>query len=136
MVQRRGRSVVVAVSVVVGLLVGCQMMARGPSDEEQIRSVIDKFINAGNDGKIDTMMSCFAEDFLRDDGVDKEEVRSLFEEGIASGIEFDASDVEINIAADGKSAKAEGVQIDYTPYFATLEKRAGKWLIVGGGEEY
>ena len=136
MLHRPRFSVVLGLALVVGILAGCQMMARGPSDEEQIRALVNKFVDAGNNGDLDTAMSAFADDFMRDDGVDKEDVRFMFEDGIASGIEFGASDIEIDIAEDGKSAKVDGVEIDYTPYFATLEKRDGTWVIVGGGESY
>jgi len=129
-------SLVLTVAVVVGILAGCQMMVRGPSDEEQIEAVVNTFVNAGNAGDLETLMSVFADDFVRDDGVDKEDLRFVFDDAIASGIEFGASDLKIKIADDGKSAEVDGVEIDYTPYYATLEKRGGKWVIVGGGESY
>ena len=136
MLHRKGFSHLLGLAFIVGLLVGCQMMARGPSDEEQIRGIVNKFVNAGNKGDLDTLMSVFADDFMRDDGVDKEDLHAMFEEGIASGLEFGASDIKIKIAEDGKSAEVEGVEIDYTPYVANLEKRGGTWIIVGGGELY
>jgi|GEM_PF-1747271 len=136
MVRRTGRPLMLGLALVVGLLVGCQMLAPGPSDEEQIRSMIDTFVNAGNKGDVDAVMACFAEDFATEDGADKETIRFMLEDGIASGIEFGASDIEIDIAEDGTTAKVEGVEIDYTPYVATVAKRNGKWLIVGGEEQY
>ena len=136
MVRRAELPLVLGLALVVGLLAGCQMMARGPSNEEQIQSLIDTFVDAGNKGEIEAVMSCFAEDFETEDGADKETIRFMLEDGIASGIEFGASDMKINIAEDGKSAEVEGVEIDYTPYIATVEKRAGKWLIVSGEEQY
>jgi (p)ppGpp synthase/HD superfamily hydrolase len=113
-------SVILTLVLVVGILAGCQPVARG----------------AGNKGDLETMMSVFADDFVRDDGVDKEDLHAMFDEGIASGIEFGTSNLKIKVADDGKSAEAEGVEIDYIPYYATLEKRSGAWVIVGGGESY
>jgi len=136
MVYRRRFSLVLTAALVVGILAGCQTMARGPSDEEQIQAVVTTFVTAGNKGDLETMMSVFADDFVRDDGVDKEDLRFMFDDAIASGIEFGASNLKIKVADDGKSAEAEGVEIDYTPYYATLEKRGGKWVITGGGELY
>jgi hypothetical protein len=129
-------SVILTLVLVVGILAGCQPVARGPGDEEQIRAVVTTFVTAGNKGDLETMMSVFADDFVRDDGVDKEDLHAMFDEGIASGIEFGTSNLKIKVADDGKSAEAEGVEIDYIPYYATLEKRSGAWVIVGGGESY
>ena len=120
----------------VGLLAGCQMMAKGPSDEELIRTMISKFVEAGNKGNAEAVMAFFADDFAMDTGEDKEAVRAVLEEGIISGVEFDASDMKVTVAADGKTAKAEGVTVDYTPYVASLVKRAGEWLIISAGEQY
>jgi len=136
MIRRTGWLLMVGLALVASLLVGCQMLAGGPSDEEQIRTMIDTFVNAGNKGDIDAVMACFAEDFATEDGADKETIRFMLEDGIASGIEFGATDIKIDIAEDGKTAKVEGVEIDYTPYVATVAKRNGKWLIVGGEEQY
>ncbi len=136
MVRRSHVSLVLGLALVAGLLVGCQTVARGPGDEQQIRSMIDKFVNAGNKGDVETVMACFADDFATEDGADKETIRFMLEDGIASGIEFGARDIQIDIAEDGKTAKVKGVEIDYTPYVATVAKRNGKWLIVGGEEMY
>ncbi len=136
MVYRTRFSLVLTLALAAGILAGCQMMARGTSDEEQIRAVVTKFVTAGNKGDLDALMGVFADDFVRDDGVDKEDLRFVFDDAIASGIEFGASNLKIKVADDGKSAEVEGVEIDYTPYYATLQKRGGVWIITGGGELY
>ena len=134
MVRRKGLQVVVGLALVIGLLAGCQM-AQGPSDEDQIRSLIQQFVDAGNKGDVDTVMSAFADDFDMD-GIDKEGVQFMMEDAAASGVEFDNSEAEIKVAPDGKTATVEGVMVDYTPYSTKLEKREGKWLIVGAEEQY
>jgi len=136
MVHRKGLPLVLGLALVVSLLVGCQMMARGPSDEEQIRTLINKFVDAGNKGDVEAVMAAFADDFAMETGEDKEAVRSVLEEGVAAGVEFDATDVTIKVAPDGESAEVEGVTVDYTPYVTTLKKRGGEWLITSAGEQY
>jgi hypothetical protein len=118
------------------LMVGCQMMAQGPSDEEQIMALINKFTEAGNKGDLDTLMTAFADDFAMETGEDKEAVRAVLEEGLAAGVEFDAADAKVTVAPDGKTAKVEGVTVDYTPYATSLKKINGQWLITGAGEQY
>jgi hypothetical protein len=136
MVHRRELPLVLGLALVVGLLVGCQTMARGPSDEEQIRTLINKFVDAGNKGDVEAVMAAFADDFAMESGEDKEAVRAVLEEGVAAGVEFDAADVTIKVAPDGKTAQVEGVTVDYTPYTTTLKKRNGQWLITSAGEQY
>ena len=136
MVYRNTFSAVVAAALAVGLLVGCQMMPSGPSDEEQICQLANDFVKAGNEGNIDAAMAVFADDFEMETGEDKEAMQYLLEDGMASGIEFEASDLKVEIADDGKTGTVEGVSVDYTPYLATVVKRGGKWLIIKVEEAY
>ncbi len=135
MVYGRGLSLAVGLALIVGLLAGCQT-AQGPSDEGQIRGLVKMFVDAGNKGDVDTAVSILADDFMTEDGMDKEGMRFQLEDGIATGIEFEATDVKVTIAPDGKSAKISGVSVDYTPYVATVAKREGKWLVTSVEEEY
>jgi len=135
MVNKRGLSLALGLALVFGLLVGCQT-AQGPSDEEQIRGLVKIFVDAGNKGDVDAAMSIFSDDFMTEDGMDKEDMRFQLEDGAATGIEFEATDVKVKIAPDGKSAAVSGVMVDYTPYVATAVKRDGKWLVTGVEEEY
>ena len=127
MMYGKGLTLVLGLTVVAALLAGCAGMAQGPSDDEQIRALIDKFVQAGNKGQIDTVMSCFADDFMTDGGDDKASVRGQLEG--AGGAEFSAKTLKITIAKDGKTAEVDAVEIDYTPYIAGLTKRSGKWMI-------
>jgi len=136
MVCRNTFSAVMVATLVVGLLAGCQTMPSGPSDEEQIRQLTQDFVKAGNEGKIDAAMAVFAEDFEMETGEDKEAMHYLLEDAIASGVEFDATDIEVEMAPDGKTAEVEGVSVDYVPYVATVAKRDGKWLIIKVEESY
>ena len=134
MVYRKGLPLVLGLALIVGLLAGCQT-AQGPGDEAQVRSLMEQFVAAGNKGDVDAVMANFADDFDMD-GIDKEGVQFMMEDAAASGVEFDASEVEIKVAPDGKTATANGVMVDYTPYATKLEKRDGKWLVVGAEEQY
>jgi len=136
MVCRNTISAAMMAALAVGLLAGCQTMSSGPSDEEQIRQLVQDFVKAGNEGKIDAAMAVFAEDFEMETGEDKEALGYLLEDAIASGVEFDATDIEVEMSPDGKTAKVDGVTVDYIPYVATVAKRAGKWLIIKVGESY
>lgn len=136
MVDRGMLSAVMAATLVVGLLVGCQTISSGPSDEEQIRQLTQDFVKAGNEGKIDAAMAVFADDFEMETGEDKEAMRLLLDDAVASGIEFEASDLKVKMGQDGKTAQVEGVSVDYTPYVATVAKRDGKWLIIKVEESY
>jgi ketosteroid isomerase-like protein len=111
-------------------------MAQGPSDEEQIRGLVKLYVDAGNRGDVETAVSIMADDFMTEDGMDKEDMTFQLEDAIAAGTEFEATEVEIKIAPDGKNATVSGVSVDYTPYVATLEKRAGKWLVTSVAEDY
>jgi hypothetical protein len=136
MVHRRVFPAVVGIVLVAGLLAGCTMTAKGPSDEEQIMALINKFTEAGNKGDLETLMAAFADDFAMDTGEDKDAVRAVLEEGLAAGVEFDATDAKVTVAPDGNTAKVEGVTVDYTPYATNLKKMNGQWLITGAGEQY
>ena len=135
MVHSRGLSVVSGLALVVALLAGCQM-AQGPSDEAQIRDLVKIFVDAGNKGDVDAAVSILADDFMTEDGMDKEDMTFQLEDGIATGIEFEATEVEVKVAPDGKSGTVSGVMVDYTPYVATVVKRNGKWLVTGVEQEY
>ena len=135
MVHSRGLSVVSGLALVVALLAGCQM-AQGPSDEAQIRDLVKIFVDAGNKGDVDAAVSILADDFMTEDGMDKEDMTFQLEDGIATGIEFEATELEVKVAPDGKSGTVSGVMVDYTPYVATVVKRNGKWLVTGVEQEY
>jgi hypothetical protein len=127
--------VVSGLALVVALLAGCQM-AQGPSDEAQIRDLVKIFVDAGNKGDVDAAVSILADDFMTEDGMDKEDMTFQLEDGIATGIEFEATEVEVKVAPDGKTGTVSGVMVDYTPYVATVVKRNGKWLVTGVEQEY
>jgi len=133
--RRRGLPLVLGVALAIGLLAGCQM-AQGPSDEEQIRDLVKVFVDAGNKGDVEAAVSILADDFMTEDGMDKEDMTFQLEDAIATGIEFEAAEVEVKVAPDGKSGTVSGVMVDYTPYVATVVKRNGKWFVTGVEEDY
>jgi len=122
---------ILGVGMVLGLLAGCQMLARGPSDEEQIRALTNKFVQAGSNQDLESLMSCIAENFEGENGEDKEAIGEIFEYLFTINAQFDATDVVVNIAEDGKSAEVGEVDIMETPYALLLKKQGGTWLITG-----
>jgi ketosteroid isomerase-like protein len=117
--------------MILGLLVGCQTLARGPSDEEQIRALTNKFVGAGNTQDLESLMSCIAEDFEGDNGEDKEAMRDVFEYVLQMGAEFDAAGFVVDIAEDAKSAEVKDVKVMDTAYVILLTNEDETWLIRG-----
>ena len=122
---------ILGVGMILGLLVGCQMLARGPSDEEQIRALTNKFVQAGNNQDLDSFMSCFSEDFEGANDEDKKAIGDIFEYVFTMDAEFDATDIAVGLAEDGKSAEVGDVDILETPYALLLKKEGGTWLVSG-----
>ena len=133
---RRGFPLILGVGLTLGLLVGCQMLARGPSDEEQIRALTNKFVEAGNNRDLESLMSCFSEDFEGANGEDKEAIGDIFEYIFTMDAEFDANTTGIIAvsAEDGRSAEVRDVDIMGTPYTLLLKKKGGTWLVSGYGQ--
>jgi len=107
------------------------MLARGPSDEEQIRALTNKFVEAGNNQDLESLMSCFTEDFEGANGEDKKAIGEIFEYIFTMDAEFDATDIAVDLAEDGNSAEVGDLDILETPYALLLKKEGGTWLISG-----
>lgn len=122
---------ILGVGVVLGLLVGCQTLQPGPSDEEQIRALIDNLVEAGNKRDLETTMWCFDDHFEGEMGENKEELSDLFESVFAMEAEFAATEFVVDIAEDGNSAEVKAVNLLQTPYVLALGKTGGTWLITG-----
>ena len=124
------------VGLILGLIAGCQIFGRGPTDEEQIYALVERFVKAGNEGDLETIMSCFADDYEAETGDDKEAIRGLFEYIFSIGAEFQARQIVVYVAEDRKSAEVKNVHVLDTPYVLDLKKRRGTWLITGSRRSY
>jgi ketosteroid isomerase-like protein len=128
---RQKSPLVLGIGMVLGLLVGCQMLARGPSDGEQIRALTNKFVEAGNNQDLESLMSCLAEDFEGENGEDKEAIGGVFEYILATGAGLDAADFAVDIAEDANTAEVKNVIVMDTAYVLLIKKEEATWLIAG-----
>jgi ketosteroid isomerase-like protein len=128
---RQKSPLVLGIGMVLGLLVGCQMLARGPSDGEQIRALTNKFVEAGNNQDLESLMSCLAEDFEGENGEDKEAIGGVFECILATGAGLDAADFAVDIAEDANTAEVKNVLVMDTAYVLLIKKEEATWLIAG-----
>jgi hypothetical protein len=131
MIFKQRFPLILGVGMVLGLVVGCQMLARGPSDEEQIRAITNKFVEAGNNQDLESLMSCFTEDFEGANGEDKVAMGEILEYVFTMDAGFDATNIVVDLAEDGKSAEVGNVDIMETPYALLLKKEGGTWLVSG-----
>ena len=139
-------SVFVAVSLVAMLsMIGCAGVGKGPSDEELIRSTIDKVKTALETKNLDLLMTAFADDFEHPEVGGKDEARQLLQMGLESGYadegKVDLASMEIKINDDGtataypidlsSAAGSVAVELVLKKYEVTNEK--GKtvpaWLV-------
>jgi len=135
MARRGYGTLILGMTLLVTLIAGCQTVRKSANDEEQIRHLVNTFVEAGKQGDIEKVMSCIAEDFRAGDGMDKEGIRFELADAMRSRAEFSAADMKVNIARDGKTAEVEGVSVDYTRYVVTVAKRGGTWLAVRSREQ-
>ncbi len=136
----------VALSMVAMLSVlGCAGMGKGPSDEELIRSTIDKVKTALESKNLDLLMTTFADDFEHPEVGGKEEARQMLQLGLESGYadegKVDLSNMEIKIAEDGtataypidlsSAAGSVSVELVLKKYETTNDKgkKVPAWLV-------
>jgi hypothetical protein len=128
---------VVALAMVA--MVGCASTgggkAKGMSDQDMIKSVVDKAMAGLQAGDIDTMIVDYAEDFKSDQGGGKAEMKEFLagakEQGFLKDIKIDMS--KLVIAVDGAKATAKPINLEGAfgalTVELTLEKRAAAWVV-------
>lgn len=118
------------------LVCGCQIVGKGPSDEELIRNTLSDWAAAIKAQDIDKVMATYSEEFESSETPDKETHRDLIAGYIDAGYmdesEMDLESAEVTIE-DGK-ASVTGVGFttvmgDFGLDFA-LQKEGGAWLII------
>ncbi|HOK10618.1 MAG TPA: hypothetical protein PLT82_13220 [Candidatus Hydrogenedens sp.] len=126
-------------------VLGCAGMGKGPSDEELIRSTIDKVKTALESKNLDLLMTTFADDFEHPEVGGKEEARQMLQLGLESGYadegKVDLSNMEIKIAEDGtataypidlsSAAGSVSVELVLKKYETTNDKgkKVPAWLV-------
>ena len=106
----------------------------GPSDEEQIQTILNSALSALESGDIASLMSNYSEDFTWDQG-DRASMEAFMTQakdaGFLDGFSSDMSGLTINV--DGDSATATGASVEgafgLLDLSFTLAKRAGSWII-------
>jgi len=127
--------------VVMALVCGCAAFGKGPSDEELIEGMLDKWKAAGEAQDIDAQMALFSEDFEGEQG-GKDDLKEFMLEakdmGYLDDMEVIVDDVELKI--EGTTATAYPLIIETGMGSATigleLTKEAGGWMVTGMDMEY
>lgn len=120
--------------------VGCATAAKGPSDEEQIQSVLGKWSDSITAKNIDQLMTLYSENYKSDDGNTKADVKEFLQGAVDEGYLDDAK-VDLattQIVIEGDKATASPVDLSSPrgsyPVGLVLAKENGQWLIVGMSE--
>jgi hypothetical protein len=109
--------------------------AKGKTDEEMIKELVDQAMAGLQAQDIDAMTAAYAEDFKSDQGGGKAEMKEFLngakEQGFLKDIKIDVS--KLVIAVDGMKATAKPIGLEgafgaLTVEF-TLEKREGAWVV-------
>ena len=127
--------------VVMVLVCGCAAFGKGPSDEELIEGMLDKWKAAGEAQDLDAQMALISEDFEGEQG-GKDDLKEFLLEakdmGYLDDMEVIVDDVELKI--DGTTATAYPLIIETGMGSATigleLKKEAGGWMVTGMDMEY
>jgi len=126
-------------------VLGCAGMGKGPSDEELIRSTIDKVKTALEAKNIDMLIQTFGDDFEHPEVGGKDEARQMLQLGLESGYadegKVDLTNMQIKINDDGTAsaypidlssvAGAVSVELIMKKYEVTNEKgkKVPAWLV-------
>jgi hypothetical protein len=124
--------------LVVGLASGCAIFKKGPSDEEQIKALLDQFKAAAVAKDVTKVMTLVSDNFQHPEGGSKEEVKGLLEQGIDMGYadkaEVDLSVAKIEVKKDG-TASAGPIPVSSVAGEATatlnFTKEKAGWFVTG-----
>ncbi|MCP4645465.1 MAG: nuclear transport factor 2 family protein, partial [bacterium] len=123
------------------LAVGCAMGGSGPSDEELVQDLVNRYLAAMKAADLDAAFELYFDDYEGTFG-DKEDAKTFLEnakgQGYLDSVEFDVSELAITI--DGASAHVAGIvsMTDMATADVELElaKRGGAWGITGSQVDY
>lgn len=126
-----------ALALAVGL--GCATAAKGPSDQEQIQSVLNKWGQSLVAKDVNALMALYSENFQAQ-GRGKADMKEFIEDAIDEGYLEDAKvdTSAVQIAIEGDTATATPITLEGPAGSMSLRldlsKENGQWLIVGTGE--
>lgn len=128
---------VTLLAMLVLAVAGCQTGAKGPSDEELVKSATDTFIKGLVAKNPDAAIAVVSPDFSHVDAGDREGLRRFIADAIDSGYlddaEADFSGAEYTLEAD--KARAYPIVINSAAGSATmgveLAKKDSAWMIIG-----
>ena len=129
---------VTLLALLVFTVAGC-VTAKGPSDEEMVKSAANTFIQGLISKNPDAALTVVSPEFYHADAGDKAGLRNFIADAIDSGYlddaEADTSSVEYTIDAEKGAAKVYPVVINSAAGSATmginLTKKDGAWAITG-----
>lgn len=128
------------VALAAAAIAGCAGAAKGPSDEELIKSTLSKWSDGIKSKNLDTILSCYSENFRDGDGRGKAEVRRFIADVIEAGY-FEGADVLFDQSAtnvDGNTATVTPITLKSDMGAVGIRLELGKekdgWLITGSGE--
>jgi len=134
---RNGRRLVaMAASVaLIGLVCGCAIFQRGPSDEQLLTQMLAGWVGAMEEGSVETVLSFYSKNYMGAEGDGYDELEGRLEQIVPALEQFDAKLMtdETMITIEGDKATLTPITIDSS--FGTMDltleatKEGGTWLI-------
>jgi ketosteroid isomerase-like protein len=126
----------VTAALVIVAFNGCQSTPKGPSDEEQIATMVANWRAAFEAKDVDETMAAYSEDYSDPDTPDKATIRTRIEQAISmgylDGLVVDTADAQTKV--DENTATVTPVTIKAPMFSMTfalhLAKEDSGWLIV------
>lgn len=126
------------VALMAGVLAaGCQTAAKGPSDEELVKAVVEKWKAAVPAKNIDGVMALYSENFESAEYGDKAGLSSFLRDAVDQGYMDNgkATSAEMKITFEDGGAKVYPLNVSGVFGSATIElllmKEKGNWMITG-----
>lgn len=136
--MKKALAIGLMVMLMVGLTSGCAIFKKGPSDEEQIKALLEQFKAAAIAKDVNKVMTLVSDKFEHPEGGNKEEVKGLLEQGVDMGYadkaEVDLSVAKIEVKKDG-TAVAGPIPVSSVAGEASatlvFSKEQAGWLVTG-----
>lgn len=117
---------------------GCATLFGGPSDAELVAALMAKWETAFEANELETILSCYSEDFTGTNSSSKERLRAflsgMIDGGVLEGIQIDLEQAETTIEGETARVAPVALEVDYNYLSLDLELRKetdGVWRIVG-----
>jgi ketosteroid isomerase-like protein len=119
------------------LVVGCQTAAKGPSDADQVKAVVEKWKAAVPAKNIDGVMALYSANFESAEYGDKAGLKAFLSDAIDQGYMDNgkASSTNMELKLEDGAYKVYPLEVSGTFGSATVElmlmKEKGNWMITG-----